>query len=78
MHVGRSKRNIYRVLLRKLRGKSSLERPRCRWEENTKQILENEDETNSLYRICLSRERDRWQAVVIAAIKLWVSLTFKR
>jgi hypothetical protein len=39
LHVGRRKTNIYRVLLRELRGKSRLEKPRCRWEENTQRIL---------------------------------------
>jgi len=60
-------------LLREIREKSILERPRCGWEENTQRILENEGETNSLYWIHLVQDRDRWQGVVNPAMKLRVS-----
>jgi hypothetical protein len=37
-HVARmgDKRNTYRILVRKLKGKRSLKRPRRTWEDNTK------------------------------------------
>jgi hypothetical protein len=38
------------------------------------QILEKECETNGLYWIHLTQERDRWQAVVNAAMNLRVPL----
>jgi hypothetical protein len=33
------KRNVYRVLVGKSRGKRPLRRPRCRWEDNIKMDL---------------------------------------
>jgi len=63
-HVARmgEGRGVHRVLLGKLEGKSPLERPRCRWEDNIKMDLQEvgggEDWMD------LAQDRDRWRALV--------------
>ena len=56
-------RGVHKVLVRKPEGRSPLERPRCRWEDNIKMDLEE------LGRGCgdwmeLAQDRDRWLALV--------------
>ena len=61
-HMGEG-RGVHRVLIGKPEGKRTLERPRCRWEDNIKMDLQE------VGRSCgdwmeLAQDRDRWQAFV--------------
>jgi len=65
------RRGIYRVLVGKPEGKRPLRRPRHKWEDNIKMDLKD-------VRCCcmdwinLAQDRDRWQTLVNAIMKLWV------
>jgi len=64
-------RGVYRVLVWKPEGKRPLERPRCRWEDNKKMALQ-EVGYGSMDWIELAQDRDRWRALVSAAMNLRV------
>jgi len=64
-------RGVYRVLVGKPEGKRPLERPRCRWEDNMKMDLQ-EVGCGSMDWIELAQDRDRWRALVSAAMNLRV------
>jgi hypothetical protein len=64
-------RNMFGVLVGKLKGKSPLGSPRCRWEEGIKMDL-REFGWAGVEWIHLAQDRDRWQAVVNAGMNLWV------
>jgi len=49
----------YRVLAGKPEGKSPLERPRCRWEDNVKMDLQDVECGGPAW-IDLAQERERW------------------
>jgi len=68
--VGKS-RGVYRVLVRKPAGKRPLGRPRCRWEDNIKMDLQ-EVGCGGIDWIKLDQDRDRWRALVNAAMNLRV------
>jgi hypothetical protein len=62
---------VYRVLVRKPEGTTSLGRPRCRWEDNIKMnhqkvALGGMDWTE------LGQDRDRWRTLVNAVMNLGV------
>ena len=59
-----------RVLVGKPGGNRPLGRPRRRWEDNIKMDLQ-EVECGDMDWIGLARDRDRWRAVVNAAMNLW-------
>jgi len=65
------KRRVYTVLVGKPEGKSSLGRPRCRWEDNTKMDLQ-EVGCVGMDWIKLAQDRDRWWALVYAVMNLRV------
>ena len=64
------RRGIYRVLVGKPEGKRALGRPRCIWEDIKMNI--QEVGCGGVDQIELAQDRDRWQALVIAVMNLWV------
>jgi hypothetical protein len=64
-------RNVNRVLVGKPKGKRSLQRPRCRWEDGIIMGL-RETGWGGVEWIHLAQDRDRWRAVVIAVMNLRV------
>jgi hypothetical protein len=63
------RRGVYRVLVGKPEGKRPLGRPRRRWEDNIKMDLQKV-ECEVLDWIGLAQDRDRWRALLNAAMKL--------
>jgi hypothetical protein len=72
-HVARmgQERNVYKVLMGKLKGKRPLERPRRRWEDGIRMDL-REIGLKSVDWIQLAQDRDRWWALVNTVINLRV------
>jgi hypothetical protein len=66
------RRGVYRVLVGKPEGKRPLGRPRHRWEDNIKVYLQEWD-VGCVDWIDLAQDRDRWQALVNAAMNLLVA-----
>ena len=62
-------RGVYTVLVGKPEGKRPLGRSRRRWEDNIKMDLQ---EVGGMNWIELAQDRDRWRALVNAAMKLRV------
>jgi hypothetical protein len=56
-------RGVYKVFVGKPEGKSPLDRPRCRWEDNIKADLQ-EVGCGCMEWIELAKDRDRWRAIV--------------
>jgi hypothetical protein len=65
------RRCVYTVLVGKHEGKSTLGRPRRRWEDNIKMDLQ-EVKFRGMYWIELAQDRDRWRALVNAVMNLRV------
>jgi hypothetical protein len=65
------KRGVYRILVGKPEGKRPLGSPRHRWEDNTKMDLQ-EVRCGAMDWIELTENRDRWRALVNAAMNLRV------
>jgi hypothetical protein len=65
------RRGVHRVLVGKPEGRRPLGKPRRRWEDNIKMDLQ-EVGCEGMDRIKLALDRDRWQALVNAVMKLWV------
>ena len=61
-HVTRTgdRRGVYRVLVGKPEGKRPLGRPRRRWEDNIKMVLEGV-RWRGIYRIDMARDEDGWR-----------------
>ena len=64
-------RGVYRVLVEKPEGRRTLGRPRHRWEDNIKMDLK-EVRCEDMDWIEVAQDRDRCQALVNAAMNLWV------
>ena len=64
-------RNAFRVLVRRLEGKSPLGRPRRRWEDNIRMDL-REVSCDPCEWIDLAEDRDQWRAYVRAVMNLRV------
>jgi len=62
---------VYRVLMRKPKGKIPLGRPSCRWEDNVKVDLQ-EVGCGAMNRIDVAQDRDRWWALVNVIMNLRV------
>ena len=56
-------RGVYRVLVGKLEGKTRLGRPRRRWEDNIKMVLQEVGGGCGDW-MELAQDRDRWRALV--------------
>jgi hypothetical protein len=65
------RRNLYRVLVGKLKGKRPLDRPRHRWEDGMKMNL-TEIGWEDVQWIYLARDKDQWRASVNTVMNLWV------
>jgi len=65
------RRGVYRVLVGKLEGKSSLGRTRRRWDENMNMDLQ-EVGSGCMDWIDLAQDRDRWRALVNAVMNVRV------
>jgi hypothetical protein len=65
------KRGVCSVLVGKPEGKRPFGRPRCRWEDIIKADLQ-EVGCGGMDWIGMSQDRDRWRALVIAVMNLWV------
>ena len=61
--------HFYRVLMGKLERKRPLARPRRRWEDNIKRDFQEEGCGGMDY-IELAQDRDRWQELVTAVMKV--------
>ena len=72
-HVARmgERRFVYRVLVGEPEGKRTLGRPRRRWEDNIKMILQNVG-CGGMDWINLAEDRDRWRAILNAVMNLRV------
>jgi hypothetical protein len=57
------KRNTYRILMGKPKGKRPLGRPGCRWEDNIKMDL-REIASGCMDWFVLTQDRDQWWTVV--------------
>ena len=68
---GGERRGVYRVLVRKPKGKRPLGRPRRRWEDNIKVGLQ-EVGCEGMDWIELAQDKDRWRALVTAVMNLRV------
>ena len=68
--MGESK-GVYRVLVETPEGKRPLGRPRRRWVDNIKMLLQ-EVGCGATGCIDLAQDRDRWRALVTAVRNLWV------
>jgi len=66
------KRGACRVLVGRPEGKRPLGSPRHGWEDNIKVYLQ-EVGWGGMDLIDLAQDRDRWRALVIAVMNLWVS-----
>jgi hypothetical protein len=64
-------RKVYKVLVGKPEGKSTLGRPRRRWEDGIRMDL-RETGLGGVDWIRLALDRDRWRAVVSAVMSLRV------
>ena len=64
-------RGVHKVLVGKPEGNRPLGRPRLRWENNNKMNLQ-EVGCGSVNWIDLTKDRDRWRAVVNAVMNLRV------
>jgi hypothetical protein len=65
------KRNAYRLLVRKPKGKRPLGRPRRRWVDNIRMYLE-EVGWGEVDWIGLAKDRNRWRALVNSVLNLRV------
>jgi len=64
-------RVVYRVLVRKPEGRIPLGRPRCRWVDNIRMVLQ-EVGCGYMDWIGLAQDRDRWRTLVSAVMNLGV------
>jgi hypothetical protein len=65
------KRNVYKLLVIKPEGKSTLGRPRCRWIDNINMDL-LETRLNVVDWVGLAQDRYRWRALVNSVMNLRV------
>jgi len=65
------RRDVYRVLVWKPKGKRPLGRPRRRWEDNIKMDLQ-EVGCGYMEWIELAQDRDKWRALVNAVMNIRV------
>jgi hypothetical protein len=65
------KRNAYRILLGKPEEKRPLRRPRCKWRDNIKTDL-RDNEWGGTHWIDLTQDRDQWMALVYTVMNLRV------
>jgi hypothetical protein len=69
--TNKEKRNAYRILVGKPKGKRPLGRPRRRWEDNIGMYL-RETGCGGMDWINLAQDRDQWRALVNMAMNLRV------
>ena len=64
-------RAVYRVLVGEYEGEIPLGRPRLRWEDNIKMVLQ-EVGCGDMDWIKLAQNRDKWQALANVVMNFWV------
>jgi len=69
--IMKERRGVYRVLVGRPEGKIPLGRPRRRWEDNIKMVLQ-EVGCGGVDWIELAQDKDRWRAFVNAIMNLRV------
>jgi hypothetical protein len=67
--IMRERRNIYKILVRKLEGKKPFGRPRSSWENHIRMDL-REIEWKGVDRIHLAQDSDQWWALVNKVMNL--------
>jgi hypothetical protein len=65
------RRGVYRILVTRPEGNRLLGKPRSRWEDNTKMVIQ-ETGWGKMDWIYLAQDRDRWLALVNAVMNLRV------
>ena len=72
-HVARmgEERGVYRVLVGKPEGRRTMGRPRCRWVDNIRMVLQ-EVRCGYMDWIGMAQDRDRWRTLVSAVMNLRV------
>jgi hypothetical protein len=71
IRIIKSRRNAYRLLVRKPEGKRPLGRPRRRWVDNIRMDL-GEVGSSDVDWIDLAQDRNRWRALVNSVLNLRV------
>jgi hypothetical protein len=67
------KRNAYRILVGKPEGRRPLGRPRCRWVENIKILVDlTEIGWDGVNWVDLAQDRDQWKALVNTVMNLQI------
>jgi hypothetical protein len=67
------RRGVYRILVGKPEEKSPLGRPRRRWEDNIKMVLQKVGWGGGMDWIGLTQDWDRWRGLVNAVMNLRVT-----
>jgi len=70
-HMG-EERGVYRVLVGKPEGKRPLGRPRRRWVDNIRMVLQEVVGCGYMNWIGLAQDRDRWRTLVSAVMNIRV------
>jgi hypothetical protein len=70
VHIG-TMIDIYTILFGKSEGKTSLGRPRCRWEDNIGMSLREYGVTMRIE--IVAQDQGQWWAIVNTVLKLWIS-----
>jgi hypothetical protein len=63
---------MYRLLVQKAEGKRPLGRPRCRFVDSIEMDLGEVGGWGNVDWIGLAQDREKWRALVSAAMNLWV------
>jgi hypothetical protein len=65
-------RGVYRILVGRPEGRRPLGRPRRKWEDNIKMVLQEVERGGGPDWIYMAQDRDRWRAVVNVVMNLRV------
>ena len=70
-HVPRvgARRGVYRSFVERPEGRTTLGRPKCKWEDSIQ--IELQDVGSGMDQIDLTQGRDKWRAVLNALVNCW-------